>query len=174
MQPPSGGCVLKLLQVSIITMMLRAATFGWLCVETVANIIWTAHMQAATFGWLCVETFHTNDHNFTIYNSSHLRVAVCWNIGTEIKRIKKKSSHLRVAVCWNYSLGTWYSHTDEQPPSGGCVLKHAWNAWLRLRNKQPPSGGCVLKLCVRIKTMKKLLAATFGWLCVETSRFLMP
>ena len=36
-----------------------------------------------------------------------------------------------------------------QPPSGGCVLKHASplckiHLWL-----QPPSGGCVLKLCAR-------------------------
>ena len=38
-------------------------------------------------------------------------------------------------------------------------------------NRQPPSGGCVLK--PRHLEPKKLapLAATFGWLCVETAYF---
>ena len=33
---------------------------------------------------------------------------------------------------------------------------------------QPPSGGCVLKLIIRVSRIEKYLAATFGWLCVET------
>ena len=32
-----------------------------------------------------------------------------------------------------------------QPPSGGCVLKHLSRSVWRYRFYQPPSGGCVLK-----------------------------
>ena len=54
MQPPSGGCVLK----------------------QVSRTKWFEKYRAATFGWLCVETgvyqrFAQNAE------SSHLRVAVC-------------------------------------------------------------------------------------------------
>ena len=53
-----------------------AATFGWLCVETGANIEHKFQEQAATFGWLCVETqFLAKAHFLTL--RSHLRVAVC-------------------------------------------------------------------------------------------------
>ena len=34
MQPPSGGCVLKLIHLVSLNLQLQAATFGWLCVET--------------------------------------------------------------------------------------------------------------------------------------------
>ena len=56
MQPPSGGCVLKLKLLYLLLITLAAATFGWLCVETKSD--WRPHSQntAATFGWLCVET----------------------------------------------------------------------------------------------------------------------
>ena len=33
---------------------------------------------------------------------------------------------------------------------------------------QPPSGGCVLKQNRRINFIGSMLAATFGWLCIET------
>ena len=33
---------------------------------------------------------------------------------------------------------------------------------------QPPSGGCVLKQNKRINFIGSMLAATFGWLCIET------
>ena len=55
-QPPSGGCVLKLLLVLLIVLKLIAATFGWLCVETKSRCKTVLKMVAATFGWLCVET----------------------------------------------------------------------------------------------------------------------
>ncbi len=35
---------------------MKAATFGWLCVETNLTLLLFSHGQAATFGWLCVET----------------------------------------------------------------------------------------------------------------------
>ena len=34
--------------------------------------------------------------------------------------------------------------------------------------KQPPSGGCVLKHRLLLDPLRNALAATFGWLCVET------
>ena len=78
-QPPSGGCVLKQLNKRCLNLPAKAATFGWLCVETKYS---ESSMQmvrkqppsggcvlkqsnqnrlyikakAATFGWLCVET----------------------------------------------------------------------------------------------------------------------
>ena len=55
--------------------------------------------MAATFGWLCVET------------------------------LKFRAGKL----------------SGEQPPSGGCVLKHYAEFYWRIRFEQPPSGGCVLK-----------------------------
>ena len=55
-QPPSGGCVLKQDILTTFLPISSAATFGWLCVETILllNINWAE--VAATFGWLCVET----------------------------------------------------------------------------------------------------------------------
>ena len=75
-----------------------AATFGWLCVETItllaiAQARWqppsggcvlkhdldrfiNAGYVAATFGWLCVETFRLGWSADGILGS-HLRVAVC-------------------------------------------------------------------------------------------------
>ena len=55
-QPPSGGCVLKQLEDEQGLVYKGAATFGWLCVETVAETWERLILMAATFGWLCVET----------------------------------------------------------------------------------------------------------------------
>ena len=56
MQPPSGGCVLKLSHRVKIRLVQFAATFGWLCVETYQIALFRLKHLAATFGWLCVET----------------------------------------------------------------------------------------------------------------------
>ena len=38
---------------------------------------------------------------------------------------------------------------SDQPPSGGCVLKHGFDAFVDVNiSTQPPSGGCVLKRTV--------------------------
>ena len=59
---------------------------------------------------------------------------------------------------------------NAQPPSGGCVLKPlAFNS-LNDLSPQPPSGGCVLKHYKIDCDKLDELAATFGWLCVETSK----
>ena len=39
---------------------MRAATFGWLCVETLPACCAPFPVLAATFGWLCVETLNIN------------------------------------------------------------------------------------------------------------------
>ena len=41
---------------------------------------------------------------------------------------------------------------------------------LEICEKQPPSGGCVLKLEEDVELRHNDLAATFGWLCVETNK----
>ena len=58
----------------------------------------------------------------------------------------------------------------EQPPSGGCVLKLDAKNFDGGNAKQPPSGGCVLKLHNLPSLCSGENAATFGWLCVETSQ----
>ena len=56
-----------------------------------------------------------------------------------------------------------------QPPSGGCVLKQECMRVLDDYGTQPPSGGCVLKPIALFWRGVGVVAATFGWLCVETS-----
>ena len=86
-QPPSGGCVLKRVRMGDDSHYLRAATFGWLCVETevAKSAKWfkfrqppsggcvlkqsdtfrlTVKKMAATFGWLCVETIYPRCSRF--------------------------------------------------------------------------------------------------------------
>ena len=63
-QPPSGGCVLKLLNHRKQVKSDGAATFGWLCVETAIHCMLACSRSAATFGWLCVETGANIEHKF--------------------------------------------------------------------------------------------------------------
>ena len=76
MQPPSGGCVLKRPYRLKIIVSVKAATFGWLCVETLQTKNGVIKNHAATFGWLCVETLGANKEESSVIGS-HLRVAVC-------------------------------------------------------------------------------------------------
>ena len=55
-----------------------------------------------------------------------------------------------------------------QPPSGGCVLKHLPARLRRHPRRQPPSGGCVLKLLLLPKLNDNPKPAAFRRLCVET------
>ena len=57
MQPPSGGCVLKLIILIIRTLIALAAAFGRLCVETLERYPASLDGSAAAFGRLCVETY---------------------------------------------------------------------------------------------------------------------
>ena len=59
MQPPSGGCVLKLFQMCECHYLYVAAAFGRLCVETLLlrRRVCDRHDESpAAFGRLCVET----------------------------------------------------------------------------------------------------------------------
>ena len=75
-QPPSGGCVLKQAIFDQTINLFVAATFGWLCVETIGSVFIPIFLAAATFGWLCVETYSILKM-FIAAVCSHLRVAVC-------------------------------------------------------------------------------------------------
>ena len=76
MQPPSGGCVLKLIKSTFTIKSPSAAAFGRLCVETVLVNFVNAFGKAAAFGRLCVET-KGKVANVDLVASSHLRAAVC-------------------------------------------------------------------------------------------------
>ena len=73
-QPPSGGCVLKLLENKIDLQSLAQPPSGGCVLKPPIDLICLFH-TAATFGWLCVETVTTNPiQNYIV--GSHLRVAV--------------------------------------------------------------------------------------------------
>ena len=55
-QPPSGGCVLKHQNNKLFLMGGTAAAFGRLCVETALDRQKQRQKKAAAFGRLCVET----------------------------------------------------------------------------------------------------------------------
>ena len=57
-QPPSGGCVLKLLIICKMLVHLAPAAFGRLCVETHSSTSAPTGKTPAAFGRLCVETLH--------------------------------------------------------------------------------------------------------------------
>ena len=76
MQPPSGGCVLKLHVPLNITSEKKAAAFGRLCVETVLIQVKNEKGQAAAFGRLCVETT-IDEPIIAQLERSRLRAAVC-------------------------------------------------------------------------------------------------
>ena len=96
-QPPSGGCVLKLLHLQLRACYAGAAAFGRLCVETCTARETKDFSTAAAFGRLCVETRtmalpveaqkqppsggcvlkQQIRHIFSIEFSSRLRAAVC-------------------------------------------------------------------------------------------------
>ena len=99
-QPPSGGCVLKLNVPSHIPVYFRvAATFGWLCVETLNEMSLIARSLAATFGWLCVET---RAQEWSNSSNAQPPSGGC---------VLKQARH------------NHYRESQPQPPSGGCVLK---------------------------------------------------
>ena len=121
MQPPSGGCVLKRLVSCKKSALTKAATFGWLCVETSLcprsnkrftrqppsggcvlkrpiKALSVSDGKAATFGWLCVETDVADlaQRGTAAATFGWLCVETehrrCFNCGVDC-------SHLRVAVC---------------------------------------------------------------------------
>ena len=61
-----------------------------------------------------------------------------------------------------------YEILYDQPPSGGCVLKHRVMHWVSRICFQPPSGGCVLKHAAHTLQAVVGQPAAFRRLCVET------
>ena len=49
-----------------------------------------------------------------------------------------------------------------QPPSGGCVLKHALQDLATAKQYQPPSGGCVLKQYIAGYNLRLMLQPPSG------------
>ena len=58
---------------------------------------------------------------------------------------------------------------ENQPPSGGCVLKQIYQGDTAVFDFQPPSGGCVLKRSMQSSPRHARRSAAFGRLCVETN-----
>ena len=58
-----------------------------------------------------------------------------------------------------------------QPPSGGCVLKPFRFVAVKAKSNQPPSGGCVLKQSLHHQPHYGSFPAAFRRLCVETNRY---
>ena len=77
MQPPSGGCVLKLLYHRSYTSRAVAAAIGRLCVETYYLNLETENAIAAAFGRLCVETWRKE--NFSHLNRLRLQAVLRCN-----------------------------------------------------------------------------------------------
>ena len=125
--------------------------------------------QAATFGWLCVETILARLSN-NEFVSSHLRVAVCWNTPVITGAGKAAGgSHLRVAVCWNRATSHW---KDENHVGSHLRVAVCWNEYNRSWCITSWSAATFGWLCVETTAWRSIsivsFAATFGWLCVET------
>ena len=75
-QPSSCGCVLKRPQLLYFLPTYPAAAFARLCVETKIIFLAANSNSAATFGWLCVETIKIRLSPM-YFTSCRLRAAVC-------------------------------------------------------------------------------------------------
>ena len=124
----------------------KAATFGWLCVETRQIVGRLQKFYAATFGWLCVET-----HGYCRRAKDNDRQPPSG--GCVLKRIKQ----IRFITFAQAATFGWL-----------CVETTPFCVPANITLAQPPSGGCVLKQFLRLFYGRSHCAATFGWLCVET------
>ena len=97
-QPPSGGCVLKLIPICRIGELAHAAAFGRLCVETPNTNPRNSNHIAAAFGRLCVETIEW------ILGGDKSQAAAFGRLCVETTPRKQfiklmEGSRLRAAVC---------------------------------------------------------------------------
>ncbi len=168
MQPPSGGCVLKLFAFSIKFISLWQPPSGG-CVLKQQPVQQPVQAQAAAaFGRLCVETALVATKPFCALQPPSggcvLKQSEFYEKVAKELQPPSGGCVLKLADCAvRYGWG-------KQPPSGGCVLKQlrAMYAAVELF-AQPPSGGCVLKPRGRREYKMKSAAAAFGRLCVETN-----
>ena len=73
-------------------------------------------------------------------------------------------------LCVETSQGTPLKEITNQPPLGGCVLKHCTPCVQRPVGSQPPLGGCVLKHYGGQRETMLVEPAAFRRLCVETAQ----
>ena len=75
-QPPSGGCVLKLLLLKPLLNALAPAAFGRLCVETAVVSFYYLSVYPAAFGRLCVETIQPSAGDYPLPPAAFGRLCV--------------------------------------------------------------------------------------------------
>ncbi len=144
-QPPSGGCVLKLLPIDRGLPLLSQPPSGGCVLKLLDGFALKGFFHPAAFGRLCVETLRTSLH-FLFADQPP-------SGGCVLKP----------------SLNLKQYHYDHQPPSGGCVLKLCCPVHQPSCCGQPPSGGCVLKPIWLPVCHRGRHPAAFGRLCVETT-----
>ena len=143
-QPPSGGCVLKLVGFGNFCRKLQPAAFGRLCVETGLRAVGLATGRPAAFGRLCVETKSIiREHNCVI-PAAFGRLCV-ETVLVEYQYLLVSQPPSGGCVLKLPARTKCGGSKTTQPPSGGCVLKRRLKQQRSLSGCQPPSGGCVLK-----------------------------
>ena len=100
MQPPSGGCVLKLTYNNYKKASAVQPPSGGCVLKLNYLVISSLDQEAAAFGRLCVETFLISKFIFQ------------YKVAAAFGRLCVETCHHQIAVC-----------LVVQPPSGGCVLK---------------------------------------------------
>ena len=126
-QPPSGGCVLKLVHGFAHTRArVQPPSGGCVLKQGLGGRFLAAGSQPPSGG--CVLKPHQQSVDY------------CHAFPAAFGR-------LCVETVWMIDTGA----LDAQPPSGGCVLKHGRGKTFTPSPNQPPSGGCVLKLTRRRK-----------------------
>ena len=144
LQPPSGGCVLKLQPPAQSRPGCCAAAFGRLCVET-AKYQPRCHLRRwqPPSGGCVLKHLHDKERSGQSRQPPSggcvLKRETQTRMGTERRQPPSGGCVLKPLGCSHSFLGCG------QPPSGGCVLKLLSAGAVRRRPAQPPSGGCVLK-----------------------------
>ena len=166
-QPPSGGCVLKLVIAESMIRQRNPAAFRRLCVETLVGMAVAAKQAAqppsggcvlkllnlkpkngnqepAAFRRLCVET-SLDIRALKNADPAAFRRLCVETLSYQVRAITPPPAAFR-RLCVETWVGSAFGlPCTNQPPSGGCVLKQGKFADESQQMSQPPSGGCVLK-----------------------------
>ena len=145
LQPPSGGCVLKLITKPLLLISFLPAAFGRLCVETSALPI-SAHAAIQPPSGGCVLKRVESQNTRKI-----LLPAAFGRLCVETRRIGAQRQRAEPAAFGRL-----------------CVETSEMQEMLYIPLNQPPSGGCVLKHTPNKLILSSTLPAAFGRLCVET------
>ena len=146
-QPPSGGCVLKLILIGIFRPCRTQPPSGGCVLKHIQKKALNYAVRPAAFRRLCVETGCISKHADRAYQPP--------SGGCVLKPLACRP----LWVCRRV-----------QPPSGGCVLKRQITS--RPRSLHRPAA--FRRLCVEtqdlIQAYKEKIPAAFRRLCVETSQ----